>query len=176
MFGALDYALRQLPELLEDPELWETLVINRRRPHTYRVWTMVEYRYKPLRICLHRFEPCTPFDAFAHPHPWPGAFFVLKGRYKQRLWTSPDRYSAKVTLVSDMILDRGSSYLIDNPLVWHSVQPLETSWTIMVNGEPWDKEVAHVEAPTTAGKDLDRMTGSAKLDHLDAFKKMLLDK
>ena len=55
---------------------WDSLIVNRRKPHTYRAFTFDG----DLRICLHRFEPCEASEAFMHPHPWPGAFLVLDGQ------------------------------------------------------------------------------------------------
>jgi len=58
------------------PEVWDSLIVNRRKPHTYRASRM----YGDWRICLHRFDHCSEKQAFRHPHPWPGGFFVLGGQ------------------------------------------------------------------------------------------------
>jgi len=59
----------------ESLDEWGSLVINRRKPHTYRVFR----QFGEYRVCLHRFESCSEEEAFPHPHPWPGAFLLLKG-------------------------------------------------------------------------------------------------
>jgi hypothetical protein len=38
-----------------------------------------------LRICLHKFNACDRHEAFAHPHPWPGAFMVMEGEYRMEI-------------------------------------------------------------------------------------------
>jgi hypothetical protein len=165
-----------LPTLIEEME-WSSLVVNRRKPHTYRASCMVggpDFE-SPTRICLHRFEACDASEAFAHPHPWPGAFLVLDGRYRHKVWKANDLSHSpeKDEPVVDMILVRGSKYSITSPLTWHSVRPLTVSHTLMVNREPWSKDVAHEAAPTTAGKDLDKMDAEAMRAHFDKFLELI---
>ena len=56
-----------------------------------------------------------------------------------------------------------------SPLGGHSVQPITQCWSIMINGKPWDKKVAHQNAPTTKGKDLEKMSNKHLGDHLTQF-------
>ena len=65
----------QLYDKLQRPEEWDSLIINRRKPYTYRVFTMIG----TLRVCLHRFDECSNTESFIHPHAWPAAFTVLRG-------------------------------------------------------------------------------------------------
>ena len=74
-------AKANLPGMLNQPGLWDSLIINRRKPHTYRIFT----QYADLRLCLHKFDMCDEGEAFSHPHPWPAAFMVLKGKYKMNI-------------------------------------------------------------------------------------------
>lgn len=161
----------KIPEFLERPFDWETLVINKRKPHTYRAWTMFGNPHYNIRVCLHRFEPCTQAEAFFHPHPWPGAFSVLEGRYKMKIGYSEDRQAEPKQLMT-MTLGAGSTYAMTDPMLWHSVQPLTTCYSIMVNADPWP-EVEHERAPTTKGKDLDRMSREELEKHLSKFKELL---
>jgi hypothetical protein len=85
-----------------------------------------------------------------------------------RIGHSPDRVSSPVA-VADFIVTKGSSYEITSPLTWHSVTPLETTYTIMLNGPTWAPEVAHKDVRTTKGKDLDKMPEDKLLDHLKIF-------
>lgn len=169
MLDKLDEALKFLPEAIKDPSKWDSLIINRRRPHTYRVFTILE---GGLRVCLHRFEPCSPEEAFYHPHPWPGSFVVLKGSYRMRVGYSVDRTSKPIEVI-DTVLTAGARYSMTNPMAWHSVQPLETCYSVMVNGEPWEEEIVHESAPTTKGKDLQKMTPDELRAHLDIYKVLL---
>lgn len=185
MLDKLNTILYLLPSMVLDVDRWSSLIVNRRKPHTYRVWTMEG----DLRICLHRFELCEPEEAFAHPHPWPAAFKVLEGHYRQKLWMSSSRTADKARRPAvDMIAGPGYEYSIENPLTWHNVQPIvlpdhvphkavgiypPSAFSVMVNGKPWPKEGAHEQAPTTAGKDLDRMTQGELENHLGVFGELL---
>lgn len=93
---------------------------------------------------------------------------ILKGSYRMRLGRSPDRESPPMP-VADLILTAGSAYEITDPLTWHSVTPLETTYTIMLNGPTWTPEVAHKDVRTTKGKDLDKMPEDELLAHLKIF-------
>lgn len=169
MLNQLTESLQILPDLLVKREAWDSLIVNRRKPHTYRVFTTLP---SGLRCCLHMFDPCHDHEAFQHPHPWPGAFCILRGSYKMQVGFSADRAS-KPSEVLTLVLPRYSQYEITNPLTWHSVIPLEPTWTIMVNGEPWDRDHAHQEVRTTKGKDLDKMPEDELIEHLALFSDLL---
>lgn len=125
------------------------------------------------RVSLHKFDPCHDHEAFDHPHPWPGAFIIMSGRYKMRVAYSKDRFS-KPDTVTTLVVSKHSMYEITNPLTWHSVIPLETTYTIMVNGPTWDTEtVAHTDVRTTKGKDLDKMPERELLEHLSQFSQLV---
>lgn len=154
---------KELIDLINDAQ-WESLVINKRNPHTYRVFTY----WRQYRIALHKFDVINGDPAFDHPHPWPGAFAILKGAYRMRLGRSEDRFSLPVP-VSDVVLGAGSSYEITDPLVWHSVTPLMPTYTIMLNGEPFDDDEVHTQVRTTKGKDLEKLTDAKMTQHKNAF-------
>lgn len=158
----------KLPALLENPASWDSLIVNRRKPATYRV-----FHYEDgYRICLHRFDPCHLHESFDHPHPWPGGFLLLDGSYRMRVGFSSDRTSQPKS-VMDEILTKWSYYQITNPLTWHSVTPLTTTYTVMINGDPWPADVAHTEVRTTKNKDLDKMPEADLLEHLNIFKRLV---
>lgn len=48
------------PERTEGEDEWKSLVINRRKPHTYRAFRM----FGENRVCLHMFKPCEAKDCF----------------------------------------------------------------------------------------------------------------
>lgn len=175
MLEILEYAMKQLPALLNDVKNFDSLIVNRRKPYTYRVFTNSQqwdgHCLRNYRICLHKFDPCDTHESFLHPHPWPGAFTILKGSYKMKVGYSVSR-TEKPSDVLDLILRAGSSYEITNPLTWHAITPLETTYTVMVNGEPWDAETAHVNVVTTKGKDLDKLEPNKLQEHLDIFKNL----
>jgi hypothetical protein len=172
MLQELQDALKVLPDLLSNREAWDSLIVNRRKPYTYRVFSKLP---NGLRVCLHKFDTCHDHEAFAHPHPWSGAFLLLEGKYKMTVGRSNDRVSPPPPPndVMTLILTPGSMYEITNPLTWHSVIPLETTYTIMVNGEPWEPDFAHKDVRTTKGKDLDKMPEDELIAHLAHFQKLL---
>lgn len=164
--------LPQLPSLLEKPSIWQTLVINRRKPHTYRAFTQLG----DLRICLHVFEECDPEEAFLHPHPWPAAFKILRGAYQMQIACSLNRTDLPEAIGPLLQLNAGSSYEITNPLIWHSVAPIVGGGnvcTIMINGPAWNLEEAHTAVRRTAGKDLQEMSADELNGFLYRFKRIL---
>jgi len=155
-------------KLLGETDKWDSLIINKRKPHTYRIFTQLGEN----RVCLHKFDTCSSEESFAHPHPWPGAFMVLHGAYRMKLGKSKDRFSDP-EWVSELIMGAGSVYQIVDPLVWHTVTPLETTYTIMMNGPSWDKETAHTQVRTTKGKDLEKLPLDELESQLDSFYHLL---
>lgn len=161
-----------LPDVYEsvkrrDPD-WDSLIVNRRKPWTYRVFK----KFGEHRVCLHAFDECNQEECFAHPHPWPGAFLLLKGSYVHTVGMSPDLQSDP-TFCFREILRPYSTYEIVDRRTWHSVQPLERTYTIMVNGSPWEEP--HSKTRTTKGKDLDRMSPEDLCVHLQEFENLLSD-
>lgn len=172
MLRDLENALELLQYNLEVSTLWDSLIVNKRKPYTYRVFTVDG----PLRVCLHKFDPCDTHEAFSHPHPWPAAFIILQGSYRMKLGYTHNRKHMYPYDVCNTILTKYSRYEILDPMTWHSVIPLETTYTVMVNGPAWDKDtVAHSAVRTTAGKDLDKMPPDELESHLDIFKRLVGD-
>ena len=168
MIEKLQELIPRVLEATKRPEGWDSLIINRRKPFTYRVFQ----NFDGLRVCLHKFDPCEPDDEFPHPHPWPGAFLLLKGEYVHHVGGSPDLTTPPEFYFRE-ITRPYSMYEIINPHTWHRVQPLKETWTVMVNGEPW--EAQHKETRTTKGKDLQKMTPEDLKAHLDKFTGLLTD-
>lgn len=168
MIRLLFETLPMIADLCRNPPAWEGLLINKRKPHTYRLFTQVGEN----RVCLHRFDACSESESLKHPHPWPGAFLVLNGSY--RMWTgrSQDRVSPPAD-GPEFLLTPGSAYQITNPLDWHSVVPLEETWTVMINGPRWDDESRHEKAPTTGGKGLKAISEFEKTMMLPGFEGLI---
>ena len=97
---------------------------------------------------------------------------MLKGSYVHRVGFSPD-LTSEPTFHFREIIRPYSMYEITDRRTWHTVQPLERTYTIMVNGEPWDN--AHANVRTTRGKDLDKMEPDDLHDHLTEFQMLLND-
>lgn len=165
---------KDLSNWLSDVRGWDSLIINKRVPHTYRVFRMLEDGF---RLCLHKFEY---FDkdggdeAFMHPHPWPGAFYIVNGKYDMKLGCTQDRLEKEPRIICTTRMAPHSMYEITDPLTWHSVTPVtKTVHTVMLNGKPWDTEVAHTSIRTTKGKDLEKMSSEKLRNHLAFFNSMM---
>lgn len=155
MLGILELLMPLLPEIILNKEQkWDSLIINRRKPHTYRIFTTLP---SGLRVCLHKFKSCDEHESFSHPHPWPGAFTILSGKYKMNIGYSNDTLS-KPQSVASFIMNKYSSYEIVEPLTWHSVIPLEDTYTVMINNAPFSSDIVHKDVKTTKGKDLDSLS------------------
>lgn len=162
---------RLIPDVLNSlydipPNGWDSLIINLRKPHTYRIFR----QFGEYRVCLHKFDACSFEEAFAHPHPWPGAFMVLRGRYLHSVGVSPDLVS-QPELVYQQEVGPYSPYSITDPKIWHSVQPLEETYTIMVNGARFENP--HSQVRTTKGKDLEKMEPEELASSLRKFAHLL---
>ena len=152
---------------IEQPELWQTLVIDRRKPITHRAWIM----HGDTRICLHGFEPCQREEAFLHPHPWPSAMLVLDGSYDMHVGYAAAPESRQPDDVISLQLAAGSTYDMSVPGAWHKIVPRTRCYSLMINGPRWDTGPRF--APTTQGKDLGRMTSSQLNEHLVVFERLL---
>lgn len=172
--------LRQLLETLPSvPTLvqlrpWDSLIINRRKPVTYRAFTMLG----DIRLCLHKFEYIDnkSEEAFLHPHPWPAAFYIVAGAYLMEVGYTNDRQEKDPKVIYKTELRAGSSYEIADPLTWHRITPITSEvYTVMLNGPAWSPDVAHTAVRTTKGKDLEKMTPDALASHLAFFYRSMRD-
>jgi len=163
LHDAVRYALTRL----DDPDAWTSVVIDRRKPHTFRAFTL----WDETRICLHRFEPCEAEDSFPHRHPWPSSMLILHGTYEMRVGHTPDLESGEPAEVIRLSLGRGSIYEMNERQTWHQVIPRTRCYSLMINGPYWDE--AHRRAPRTAGKGLVEMTSEELQSHLADFRELL---
>lgn len=168
MIEVLNNLIPKVIEALDVPDSWDSLVINRRQPVTYRVFR----NFGDYRVCLHKFEPCESEESFAHPHPWPGAFLMLRGEYIHRIGASPDLQSQPTFFFREIVRPY-SMYEIIHQQTWHTVQPTKLTYTIMCNGAPWENQ--HKETRTTKGKDLDKFSQEELHTHLSEFGQLLDD-
>lgn len=163
--GKLNYVVTHLPMLLYTVNDWKSLIINRRKPFTYRVFK----QFGDYRVCLHKFEGCDEHEAFLHPHPWPGAFCIIHGKYMMNVGYSVDLVQ-KPHMVYRQLQVTGSRYEIVEPKAWHSVIPVGGEvYTVMLNGKPWESGVHHESTVTTKGKDLQTMTDDELADFLREY-------
>ncbi|MEC4802709.1 MAG: hypothetical protein SAJ12_00500 [Jaaginema sp. PMC 1079.18] len=150
------------------PQLWQSLVINKRQPYTHRAFI----QQGDTRICLHRFEPCSPDESFPHPHPWPATMLILSGVYDMAVFHTPDLKSRYPSPVLHLTLSAGSVYQMRDRHTWHQVIPRSECYSLMINGPRWEKP--HRFAPTTRGKALKPMSEAALASHLAQFRQLLV--
>ncbi len=168
MIKMLHEVLFALPGLLENESIWEGVIIDRKEPITYRLYTSWS---DDVRICLHRFNRLSETgEAMFHPHPWPGAFRVLKGGYKMQ-WGHAENMTDPPLRASTFYLAEGSEYEIDDPKIFHSVEPDQPTYTVMVNGPDWS--IAHQLVRRTANKGLAGMSPAEIEGFLGEFQLIL---
>ncbi len=154
----------QLPQLLEKPEIWKSLLIDYHPPVVERLYTQIG----ELRVSLHCIHPCEQADALVHPHPWPSAILLLTGRYQ--MGVAYGKGVETPPTASTLVLSPGSSYEMTDPDGWHYVRPLgEPSYSVMVSGKPWNR--AMPAEPTQPLKPLSQ----GRFDEMLAIFKKLLE-
>lgn len=147
---------------------WESLIINKRKPHTYRMFKQIGED----RVCLHKFEACDLSESFLHPHPWPAAFVVLAGSYTMEFGIS-ESLSTGPSFCEKFTLVRRSEYEMLNNRSWHSVTPNRTTYTVMLNGPPFKHQ--HRDTRTTKGKDLESFSDQMLKEELELFADLVDD-
>jgi hypothetical protein len=149
---------------LEDPTEWKGIVINKYKPHTWRL----ERLYDGVRTCLHMFDTCGPQDIFMHPHAWPARFLLLQGSYELKLGEiagNPNYLRS--------VLSKGSFYEMNDPKLVHGILPLEPCFTIMQNGAPYTQP--DPSCVTTVGKELPRMEAASVYAQIESFQYLIDD-
>lgn len=136
MLKALHAIEKQLPDLLQDTEGWQSMFIDYEQPIVKRIWRQLgEYR-----VCLHKIHSCNKDKAFFHPHPWPSAMKILKGAYEMGLGYSTSNEIPPI--MTTLVLKKDSEYVMDDIRAWHYVRPVtEYAYSVMVTGLPWGTKV-----------------------------------
>lgn len=173
-----------LPKMLEDSSIWNSLDIDYYPPRVERLWA----QYSEGRICLHAIHKCNPDEALYHPHPWPSSMKVLEGNYRMGLsdevGTSPypngGDYSRlgeflhtqgfKLREIATVELSSGSYYEMPEEKGWHYVQPLDdVVYTLMYIGQPFKNKS---NGAKKADKDLKRLPEERVSELLLKFKEL----
>lgn len=143
-------------ELLEKPEVWNTLDINYYPPHVERLWTSIGDK----RLMLHFIEPCTTQQALYHPHPWPSAIHVVDGLYEMGLGVT---FTPDFKELNEMrkygngeqpwlkqickIEFKEGYYEMLEPIGWHYVRPIKPVFSVMLIGQPWPEQKEQEKQP-----------------------------
>lgn len=157
-------AMELLPELLRKKNIWKSVYIDYNTPIVERMYTDIED--PDVRISLHKIHKCEDGEAFFHPHPWPSAMFLLSGLYKMDVGYGKGIEEPEVS--HTIYLNADSFYEMINPDAWHSVRPIRNSFTIMVSGKPWNRDM-----PKTPERRLPELTPERMEQMLVSFRTLL---
>lgn len=162
MLKELEEQMSGLRASLAKPAEWQSLDIDYESPRVERVWQ----QRGDFRLCLHRIHPCE--SALIHPHPWPSAVTILRGKYKMNVARGASIVDPWIHKVSAMlVLGRGSSYEMIDDMGWHSVWPIDSPvLSVMVTGKPFEKS-PYKHTVFGKGKNTKPLTEEAKLGLLE---------
>jgi hypothetical protein len=136
MFKILKEVVNRLPSIMSSGD-WDSQFIDYDNPTLHRMFR----KYKDYTINLHKFIP-TNAPIVYHPHPWPAAFIISAGSYE--MYFGYGRW--KVTEpIGPVVLRKGSYYQMTNIKEWHSVRPLEKTYTLVVEGSNYKRSTFEFE-------------------------------
>lgn len=160
MLDVLAAAEAALPALLADEAGWRSLDIDYHPPRVERLYRAFDGH----RLSLHRASPCRPEEALFHPHPWPSAMRLVRGRY--RMWIGHGSGTEAPPLAGMVELAAGSCYAMTDRDQWHAVAPVgEATLSVMVTGAPWDRSM-----PLTPDTALSPLSEATRAELLDLFR------
>jgi hypothetical protein len=142
MLEVLREAEKQLSTLLHCPEGWNSLYIDYEKPLVERAWR----DFGEYRLYLHHIHPCEEGDALWHPHPWPSAIKIVSGSYWMNVGNE-SLGSGYAPVAARLFLPEGSVYEMTDINGWHSVQPVEDVYSIMVTGKKWGRSEIRADRP-----------------------------
>lgn len=140
----------ELPKKLrsDPPEKWNAIDIDFHPPHIERLWQSWRDEY---RLNLHFIHHCVSHTALYHPHAWPAAIRVVKGRYGMVTGYGagdiPPPYSFS------FVLPKGAYYEMVDPDAWHAEYPFSaTALTVSLSGKPWPRKAPKSPHPLSGIK------------------------
>lgn len=125
----------KLYDLLCDSSIWNSMYIDYHKPYVERLWCQLG-KY---RLSLHFIHVCERDESLFHPHPWPSAVHVIEGSYEMGIGYGEGLEEPEV--ISTMLAQSGIYYDMTNKDSWHYVRPLSVCSSVMLTGEPWDREM-----------------------------------
>lgn len=132
-----------LLNLLAQPNIWNSLMIDYHPPIVERLWTQVGN----YRILLHFIHACEAKDALFHPHPWPSAMHVIHGAYEMGLGYGPGDEAPEI-FCNILVPNGGMYYDMTHINGWHYVRPVKSVCsTVMLTGEPWERKAPKSDKP-----------------------------
>ena len=138
MLRELRIALDVLPDLLDHPLLWRAQVVDYSAPHCQKMWASYPFPDgEEGHVVLNRISPSTLGNALFHPHPWPLACKVLRGRFRMGVGQGPDRPQL-FTMLGEF--GPGSMWEMTEPDGWHVIAPMEKVWCVSLVHVRWESE------------------------------------
>jgi hypothetical protein len=149
-------------ELLSQPDIWQSLMIDYHPPIVERLWTQINKH----RISLHFIHTCNREDVLFHPHAWPSAMHVIEGGYEMGLGFGEGEEEPEK--IATILVPHGNMYYdmthIDG---WHYVRPINSVCsTVMLSGEPWERKAPKSDEPL---KQLDSSRKSIMLEYFSNY-------
>jgi hypothetical protein len=149
----------QILDLLNQPEIWKSKLIDYEPPIVERVYTQLE----DYRLSLHFIHPCE--ESLVHPHVWESGMHIIEGEYEMALYY-PDENDI-LQEVSKIITKGDFYYEMLNRKAQHYVKPIGgICTTVMLTGLPIWKENDMI-----VNKVLEDLSETRKLEILNYYKK-----
>lgn len=131
----LQRAEKDLPKLLLNSEIWNTLDVDYFPPRVERLWCQYELNH---RLFIHVIHP-TDSECLFHKHRWPASFKMLSGSYEMGVSYSTEEVSSqdayKLPEIAKFIIAAGSYYEMTNTNTLHYVKPVDgISISLMITG------------------------------------------
>lgn len=104
---------------LHDQSKWFGIELRHELPHIDRIWLCHDEE----RYCLHKILPIEDGEPYYHRHPWSCETFILHGTYLMDIGYGGGDVPPPVAC--RLKLTTGSSYVMDDPLAWHAVKPVD---------------------------------------------------
>lgn len=126
-----------LPELilkhLDNPQAWFGIRITHELPNIERIWLNDATN----KFCLHRILPLDGQKPYYHRHPWACETTIIHGAYFMDVGYGEGPTPPPVAMRVHMTA--GSSYVMDNPHAWHTVEPENgPTYTLFRITKRWD--------------------------------------
>jgi hypothetical protein len=148
MLKELKKAINDLPELIKNTDQWGSQFIDYDNPYVHRMYL----DQGDITVNMHMFTP-TNSEIVWHPHPWPAAFMIAKGGYELQLGLSEDGETPPEP-IGPVIMTTGSFYQMASQYEWHSVRPLDYTFTFSVQGPEFDVDWSFETDDRKAFRDL----------------------
>ena len=160
----------EIKDLLNNPDIWNTLDVDYFPPRVERLWTI----YKGYRIFLHTIHP-TDKPCLFHKHRWPAAFKQVSGSYEMGITYSESEIDSdeayNMPSLVRFIVSAGSYYEMTQTDCLHFVNPQgQTSHSIMITKDLYPESEFRKESLNIELKELSDVR---KIELLNFYKNII---